>query len=77
DMTATEPSLAFVDIASADATHVGVNTEGTGDSITLVKKSASGTYYGISATKDGVVTYCKNAALASINTHAQCTLTSW
>lgn len=77
DMHATEPSLNFVAMASADSANVGVLTEGTGDSITLVKKSASGTYFGISATKDGVVTYCKNAALTSIDTAAECTLTSW
>ena len=77
DMNSTEPSLSFVAVASADATHVGVLTEGTGDSMVLVKKSASGTYFGISATKDGVVTYCKNASLASIDTAAECTLTSW
>ena len=82
DMSATEPSLQFVAMASADATHVGVLTENAsatdvGSYLTLVKKSASGTYFGISATKDGVVTYCRNATLANIDTHAECTATSW
>jgi type IV pilus assembly protein PilA len=82
DMTATEPSLSFVAIGSADATHVGVLTEDAsatdvGSYITLMKKSASGTYFGISATKDGVVTYCRNADPTAIDTHAECTATSW
>ena len=82
DMTATEPSLSFVAIAATDATHVGVLTEDAsatdvGSYLTLVKKSASGTYFGISATKDGVVKYCRNATLANIDTHAECTAASW
>ena len=82
DMTATEPSLSFVAMASADATHVGVLTENAsatdvGTYLTLVKKSASGTYFGISATRDGVVSYCRNATLTNIDTHAECTATSW
>ena len=65
------------------ATDVGVLVEDSttpaqaGAFITLVKKSASGTYFGISATKDGVVTYCRNADLTQINAHAKCTATKW
>jgi type IV pilus assembly protein PilA len=78
DMKTTEPSLNFDAIAGTTTTVIGVNVEGTGDNITLVKKSASGTWFGISATKDGVVTYCKSTVAAtSIDTTAECQLAAW
>ena len=84
DMNATEPSLKFVAMASADATHVGVVTEDqaspaqAGAYITLVKKSASGTFFGISADKDGRVTYCRGTALTACDAHGDTAYTtSW
>jgi type IV pilus assembly protein PilA len=63
DMLLAEPSLGFVDAIATieDASSVYVATETGGTNITLVKKSASDTYFGISATKNGEVTYCKSA----------------
>jgi type IV pilus assembly protein PilA len=62
DMLAAEPSLTFVAMASASATQIGVATEATGLNIVLLKKSASNTWFGITATSQGVVRYCKGAA---------------
>jgi type IV pilus assembly protein PilA len=76
DMNGVEPSLDFVTMASADTDSVGVVTEGTGDSITLVKESASGTFFGISSTKDGEVTYCRGDALDDCNAAADTAYTS-
>ena len=77
DMATAEPSLTYDVVANASTSVVGVNTEGTGASITLVKKSASGTFFCISATSNGVVTYNKNATLANIDTNAECNGAPW
>ena len=80
DMLAAEPSLTFDVIANSSATTVGVLTEGTGDSITLAKKSASGRFFCISATKAGKVTYGKtatNGVITSVDTAAECQAAAW
>ena len=77
DMATAEPSLNYDVVANASTSVVGVLTEGTGASITLVKKSASGTFFCISATSNGVVTYNKNATLANIDTAAECNGAAW
>ena len=60
-MDVAEPSLAaqFQDAVLSGVDQIYVNTESGGAAITLSKRSASGTEFGISATSDGVVTYCK------------------
>ena len=77
DMNGVEPSLTFVDMTGANTTDVGVLTEGTGASITLVKQSASGTYFGISSTSDGEVSYCRGDTLGACDAAADNTLTAW
>ena len=57
-MEDAEPSLAYNDAAASD-TEVMVTTNATGTVITLSKESASGAEFGISATSDGEVSYCK------------------
>ena len=78
DMAAAEPSLTYDDVVdNASTSVVGFNVEGTGASITLVKKSASGTFFCISATKDGKVTYGKDALVTNIDTNAKCNGAAW
>ena len=77
DMATAEPSLTYDVVANADTSTVGVITGTGGTDITLVKKSASGTYFCISATSSGVVKYGKNAALTSVDTAAECADPSW
>ena len=80
DMALAEPSLTFDVIANSSATVVGVLTEGTGASITLAKKSASGRWFCISATSAGKVTYGKTAAdgvITSVDTAAECQGAPW
>ena len=80
DMATAEPSLTFDTMANATDKIVGVLTEGTGDSITLTKKSASGRWFCISATKAGKVTYGKtatNGVVGSVDAAADCQDASW
>jgi type IV pilus assembly protein PilA len=72
DMETAEPSLTYDVIANADTDTVGVLTGANGVSITLAKESASGTFYCISATDDGVVTYGTGAAVTNVDTAAEC-----
>src|SRR4051812_33345328 len=59
DMPDGEPAITFDDSATTSSPRVMLITTHTGgDYITFVQLSASGTYYGISVTKDGAVTYC-------------------
>ena len=80
-MAATEPSLTFAAIASASATDIGVGVGDTGTtlgtSITLLKKSASGTWFAVSSDNTGKVTYCKGAAATACDTAAEATLSKW
>ena len=80
-MSATEPSLTFDVMANASSSVIGVAVADTGTtlgtSITLEKASASGTWFGVSATNNGVVTYCKGANAAACDTAAEATLTKW
>jgi type IV pilus assembly protein PilA len=77
DLAAVEPSLTFDVVGSASTTTIGVLTEGTGDSILLVKESASGTVFGIASTADGVVTYCRGDLVTDVDTAAECTQAKW
>jgi type IV pilus assembly protein PilA len=77
DMNGVEPSIDFVAMTAADTDSVGVLTENGGDNITLVKESASGTFFGISATSDGVVTYCRGDLLGDCDAAADNTLSAW
>lgn len=63
DLTAAEGALSYVAIASADTDNVGFLVGLNGVDITFLKESASGDFFGISATSQGAVTYCKGAAL--------------
>jgi type IV pilus assembly protein PilA len=64
DLKAVEGSLDFDTVANAVATggqsKVGVFTEAAGASITLIKHSASDTFFSITSSKDGVVKYCSS-----------------
>ena len=66
DMASAEPSLSF-GAASTDAIDVTVGGSGatTGSDITLVTESASGTFFCISATSTGAVTYGKGNTAAA------------
>lgn len=66
DMPEGEPALTFDDTTSSSSNPrtVFINTAVGGTVITFVQRSASGTYFGVSVTKDGAVTYCRGAALA-------------
>jgi type IV pilus assembly protein PilA len=74
-----EPSLAaqFQDSALTGVDQIYVNTDAGGVAITLSKKSASGTEFGISSTSDGQVTYCKSETAGACDTAAENTLTKW
>ncbi len=69
-MNATEPSLTFDVIANASNSVIGVTVGNTtvgavttvGTSVTLEKRSASGTWFGIGSDSTGRVKYCKGAA---------------
>lgn len=60
DMETAEPSLEYG--AAATTTVIGVNVQAGGGAITLETESESGDVFGISATSDGVVSYCRGAA---------------
>src|SRR5687768_2837658 len=78
DMAAAEPSLAAqFDDATVDKDDLLVVTAALGADITLAKQSASDTYFCISATDDGVVTYGSGAAAADVDAAADCQDTSW
>ena len=65
DMPEGEPALHFDDAttSSSNPRTVFINTATGGTVITFVQRSASNTYFGISVTKDGAVTYCRGTAL--------------
>lgn len=70
DMGVAEPALleAYTDeAAEIDPDHIYVVAGADGASITLVTQSASDTYFGISATDDGVVTYCSSDTAGACN----------
>ena len=77
DMSAVEPALTFGDIAAATTSTVGVLVEVGGASILLAKESASGTYFGIASTSEGVVSYCRGSLLTEVDTAAECAQASW
>jgi hypothetical protein len=80
NLTTAEGALTFG--ATGDDTTIGV-VNSTGDTpvgstgVLLYKKSASGTWFGISAASTGKVTYCKGAANTNVNSISGCTLTKW
>ena len=59
-MEEAEPSLEYAAMAGVTTSIVGVSTAADGSQITLVKESASGTFFGISSNSSGEVTYCKS-----------------
>jgi type IV pilus assembly protein PilA len=68
DMAAAEPALAaaYTDVAAGvTADDIYVLTAALGADITLMTRSASDTYFGITATDDGVVEYCSDDVLAT------------
>ena len=69
DMPEGEPAIHFDDsTTSASAPRVMyINGATNGSNITFVQASASGSYFGISVTKDGAVTYCKGTVLDDCN----------
>ncbi|HYD10511.1 MAG TPA: prepilin-type N-terminal cleavage/methylation domain-containing protein [Acidimicrobiales bacterium] len=75
DMNDVEPSIDFVAMADADRDSVGVVS--TGDTITLVKRSASDTYFGISSTDEGRVTYCRGETLDACDAAGDNLLEAW
>jgi len=61
DMPDGEPAITFDDEAtSVSPRAMLIATGANGEYITFVQLSASGTYFGLSVTKDGDVTYCKS-----------------
>ena len=76
DLPEGEPAINFDDTtttASPRAMFVATGTNG--DYITFVQASASGKFFGMSATKDGVVTYCVGAVQADCDDAADATQT--
>ena len=63
DMEVAEPSLTYGAMSAVTTDVVGVFAATDGSQITLEKKSASGTYFGISSNSSGEVTYCKSATM--------------
>jgi type IV pilus assembly protein PilA len=61
DLNAAEPSLEFAAAGTTDL--IGVNVQLGGGAITLETESESGDVFGISATSDGQVSYCRGAAI--------------
>jgi type IV pilus assembly protein PilA len=81
DMPDGEPSITFDDATTTAAPRVMFLATGTdGAYITFVQASASNTYFGVSVTKDGAVTYCEGATQAACDDGAdssQAWTTSW
>ena len=67
DMPELEPAILFTETAAdiEDTKQVLINTEPGGVHITFVRKSASGTYFGISVDREGDVTYCQSTVDAA------------
>lgn len=78
DMDLAEPSLAsqYSDTV-ADTDNILIVTAALGADITFVKQSASDTYYCISATDDGVVTYDSGTDPTALDSNAECNATEW
>ncbi len=77
DLESIEPSLDFEVVAS---TSTGVVGFVRGDQIALfARESASGTFFciGDDASAGGGTTYDSDAALANVDTHAECDQASW
>lgn len=72
---ALEPTLDMDVIANADKDTVGLLA--TADNILFAKQSSSGTFWGIAETESGGTTFCTGAALANVDTVAECTAASW
>ena len=70
DMEAAEPSLTYDVIGSASKTVVGVLVENTGANITMLKQTASNTWFGISADSSGNVEYCRGSAATACDASA-------
>lgn len=85
ELEAIEPSLQFVAIAAADQDNVGylVESVAAGDrqQITFAKQSASGTWFCINETATGAGSgtffASDDAALAGVDTAAECSGASW
>ena len=73
--TAIEPSFTWADGAAGATTNVYVQ-DVTATGVVLVRRSVSGTFYGISD-QAGVTRYCQNTTATSIDTQAECVATAW
>ena len=70
-----EPTLDFTTIALSDKTLIGVGA--TADDVLLVKQSSSGTFWCIAETESAGTTFGTGAALANVDTVAECASSSW
>ncbi|HEX2063438.1 MAG TPA: prepilin-type N-terminal cleavage/methylation domain-containing protein [Acidimicrobiales bacterium] len=76
-LSGVEPGLSFSDTAVSTTGPIGVVTAAGGANITLYNKSGSGSFFCISSTSNGVVTYKKGSAASDVNTAALCNGTAW
>ncbi len=77
DLSTAEPSLTFTNGAPTTAGPIDVVTAADGTAITMYNKSGSGSFFCISATYNGAVTYKKGADALSVDTAAECNGTAW
>jgi type IV pilus assembly protein PilA len=79
DLPDAEPAIDFDTMANAaaDTSKVGLISGAGGISITLMKVSASGTAFCISATSDGIVTYDRNDDPDLVNEATECQDDGW
>ncbi len=76
-LSATEPSLVFTDGAMTTSGPIDVVTAANGANITMYNKSGSGSFFCISSTSNGVVTFKKGSAATEVDTAAECNGSSW
>jgi type IV pilus assembly protein PilA len=77
DLHTAEGALTFDVIGSTTTDNIGVLVPADGSSVVLEKGSASGDFFAVSSTKDGVVKYCKGGTKGDCDTLAEMTLAKW
>ena len=75
-LMAIEPSLTIVATAAA-ATTAAIGHDGAAATVIFVAESESGTFFCISDDEGAGTTYASDAALANVDTVAECTGASW
>lgn len=75
DIPGAEPAINFSD-TTATTSQVLITTATGGTDVTMVKESASGTFFGITTDKDGRVHYCRGTAQTDCDGPADTSYTS-